>query len=277
MKGLYSCIIAISMYSKIPMPRVEWTEERKAWVMCCFPIVGLLEGAAVAFWFWLGIEVFHFTSLFTALAGTAIPLLVTGGIHMDGFVDTMDALHSYGSREKKLSILKDPHIGAFAVISLVIYMVLYIGVLYEYTSLLYSVQSHRELGRILYLLPAVIFTMERSLSGLSVVTFPMAKRDGLAAGFSEAAKKRVEPLVLLAWVVFWVLSSVWLGNYSLAAVLSVLSAELLVFLWYYHMSKKEFGGVTGDLAGCFLQICEAISFGALVVLFKLILIKGEMR
>lgn len=49
-------------------------------------------------------------------------LLITGGIHIDGYMDTMDAVHSYGNREKKLEILKDSHIGAFAVIMLVTYV-----------------------------------------------------------------------------------------------------------------------------------------------------------
>ena len=49
-------------------------------------------------------------------------LLITGGIHIDGYMDTMDAVHSYGDREKKLEILKDSHIGAFAVIMLVTYV-----------------------------------------------------------------------------------------------------------------------------------------------------------
>ena len=57
-----------------------------------------------------------------AFVGLAIILLVTGGIHMDGYMDTMDALHSYGNREKKLEILKDSHIGAFAVIMTVLYV-----------------------------------------------------------------------------------------------------------------------------------------------------------
>ena len=40
MNGLYSCIIAVSTYSKIPMPNVEWTEDRMRYVMCFFPLVG---------------------------------------------------------------------------------------------------------------------------------------------------------------------------------------------------------------------------------------------
>ncbi len=54
-----------------------------------------------------------------------IPVWITGGIHLDGYADTCDALSSYGDREKKLEILKDPHCGAFAVIRLCSYFLAY--------------------------------------------------------------------------------------------------------------------------------------------------------
>lgn len=59
--------------------------------------------------------------------GTLIPIAVTGGFHIDGFMDTMDAFHSYKPREEKLAILKDSHIGAFAVIMLASYGLLFMG------------------------------------------------------------------------------------------------------------------------------------------------------
>ena len=85
MNGLYSCIIAISMYSKIPMPNVEWTEERMRYVMCFFPLVGIVQGAALGLWLHLALDVLNLSVGAAALTGAAIPLLVTGGIHMDGF------------------------------------------------------------------------------------------------------------------------------------------------------------------------------------------------
>lgn len=100
MNGIYSCIIAVSMYSKIPMPTVEWTEERMRHVMCFFPFVGMVQGMVLGLWFYLGLDLFGLDPLTVALAAAAVPLLVTGGIHMDGFMDTMDAIHSYGGREK---------------------------------------------------------------------------------------------------------------------------------------------------------------------------------
>ena len=60
-----------------------------------------------------------------SLLGTAVPLLITGGIHMDGFLDVTDARSSFQSRERKLEILKDPHAGAFAIAGCGVYLLLY--------------------------------------------------------------------------------------------------------------------------------------------------------
>lgn len=112
MNGLYSCIIAISMYSKIPMPNVEWSEDRMRYVMCFFPLVGIVQGAALGLWLHFALDVLNLSVGAAALTGAAIPLLVTGGIHMDGFLDTMDAIHSYGDRSRKLEIFKRPPSGS---------------------------------------------------------------------------------------------------------------------------------------------------------------------
>lgn len=65
-----------------------------------FPFVGMVQGMVLGLWFYLGLDLFGLAPLTVALAAAAVPLLVTGGIHMDGFMDTMDAIHSYGGREK---------------------------------------------------------------------------------------------------------------------------------------------------------------------------------
>lgn len=270
MNGIYSFIIAISMYSKIPMPTVEWTGERMRYVMCFFPIVGLVQGVLFVLWFHIGLKVFGLSPISVALAGTCIPLLVTGGIHMDGFMDAMDALHSYGDRAKKLEILKDPHLGAFAVICFGIYLLLYLGAANEYAVLVSGETG--KFNPVLYGMPVVSFVMERAFSGLSVVCFPSAKKDGLAAGFAQAARKRIDRIVLVLWL------ALCLGAGGAAVVMGFKGAglatvatggaQLLVLWWYYKMAMKEFGGVTGDLAGCFLQLCELACLWILVIILK---------
>ena len=123
MRFFESLAIGVAMYSKIPMPRVEWNEKNMKYAMCFFPLVGVVTGILEVI---LGNALLVYTScgtLFFAGVMTLLPVLVNGGIHMDGFLDTMDALNSYGSREKKLEILKDSRTGAFAVIGFGLYLV----------------------------------------------------------------------------------------------------------------------------------------------------------
>lgn len=119
-------IIAFSMYSKIPMPQFAWKDEEMKYMLCFFPWVGAVIGGCVYLW-QIVCEKFAVGMVCYTLIGMAIPLMITGGFHVDGFMDTMDAFHSYQEKEQKLNILKDSHIGAFAVITLGIYGLVYAG------------------------------------------------------------------------------------------------------------------------------------------------------
>ena len=124
MNMLKSLIIALAMYSKLPVPNIDWDEKNMRYAMCFFPVVGVIIGALV---FGAGQLILRYTEcgkLFFAAVMTMIPVAVTGGIHLDGFADTIDAVSSYKDREKKLEILKDPHTGAFAVIGLCAYFLI---------------------------------------------------------------------------------------------------------------------------------------------------------
>ena len=110
-----SIAISFSLYSKIPMPIFEWKEDNYKHAIAFLPLVGIVIGIAscvlTLICSALGVPVFVATLLLTLT-----PIVITGGFHIDGFMDVQDALHSYQPREKKLEIMKDPHIGAFAVI-----------------------------------------------------------------------------------------------------------------------------------------------------------------
>ena len=119
-------LMAFSMYSRLPVPDFVWEEEDRKKAMCFFPLVGVLAGA-VFFLVYLFMEWSGAGPVFKGALLTAVPLLATGGIHMDGFLDTCDARASWGDREKKLQILKDTHAGAFAVTGGGLYLLLYCG------------------------------------------------------------------------------------------------------------------------------------------------------
>ena len=103
------------------------------YALCFFPWVGAVIGALWYLWKWF-CDRFAVGTLCYAAVGTAIPILITGGFHVDGFLDTCDALHSYQPRERKLEILKDSHIGAFAVIMLALYGLIFLGGFSEITE-----------------------------------------------------------------------------------------------------------------------------------------------
>ena len=250
-----SIAIAFSMYSKIPMVQFEWKEEDMRYSMCFFPLVGIVIGLLSWCW-WLFCQQFGIGKMCFAFVGIAIILLVTGGIHMDGYMDTMDALHSYGSREKKLEILKDPHAGAFAIAGCGVYLLLYTAAFSELR---------------LEAFPAIggIYVMTRALSGLSVLCFPKARKDGLAATFAKGTGNGAPAVkaVLAVWLLVGIAFVFLVSGTVTAVVLTVAAAA--VFLWYHHMAMHEFGGTTGDLAGYFLQTAELVMVAALAVCGRL--------
>lgn len=233
--------IAFSMYSKIPMPKSEWTKENMRYIMCFFPLIGVIIGGLTWLWGYFG-KVLVSSHVFYAAVLVLIPVAVSGGIHLDGLLDTSDALHSYQPRERKLEILKDSHAGAFAIITAVVYFLLYLGVYSEIT---------------LKSLPVVCigFVLSRALGGFSIAAFPMAKNTGLAAAFSDGAQKQCVKMVCAIYGILCVV--LMLAYDPLIGGCAVLGAAL-EYLYYYKMSMKEFGGITGDLAGFHMQMSELV-------------------
>jgi adenosylcobinamide-GDP ribazoletransferase len=235
---IQSFVIAFATYSKIPMPRVEWSKKSMKYSLCFFPCVGAVIGLCSVGADWL-LRAVGAGTLCRAVFLTVLPLLLTGGIHMDGFLDTIDAKSSYQPAEEKLKILKDPHTGAFAIIYGMVYLLLCLG--------LFS-----EINQTAILFVALGYVYSRAWSGLSVVTFRRAKKDGMAADSAEASPKKVKWILGLE-ILCCMAGYLWMN--PLYGGLCVL-AGIAVFLYYRYMSYAVFGGITGDLAGYFLQLCE---------------------
>ncbi len=246
--------IAFSMYSKIPMPKSQWTEENMGYALCFFPLVGVPIGACTLLWRHISQILGLRGSAASAIVLMLIPVVLTGGIHLDGLLDTADALGSYGEPKKRLEILKDSRAGAFAVIQAVVYFFSYYGV-YSYLDL----QAENRAWHII----ALSFVLSRALSGYGVVAFPGARETGLLASFSHNARKRTVKIVM---GVFVTAAALCMGMVSPVSMMVVYVLSFGVFIYYYQMSKKKFGGITGDLAGWFLQKCELVmAFGVMAV------------
>ena len=242
MTVLQTIAVAFAMFSAVPVPQFDWNEKNMRYSLCAFPLVGVLCGVL-----WCVCASLPLPAMVRAAGFCLIPVWVTGGIHLDGYADTCDALCSYGDTQKKLDILKDPHCGAFAVIRLCSYFV-------AYFALCCCVQFTPQVGAV-WLLALVL---ERALSGFAVAAFPLAKNTGLAHTFACAADRKVVRNVLAVLAVLLCGVLLALGGGALAAV------AILLFLWYHHVAVQQLGGITGDLAGWFLQKAELYMLAALV-------------
>ena len=242
-------LVAFAMYSAIPLPRRSWNEKNMRYAMCAFPLIGLVCGAL--WWGWGTLCAwFNAQHLLRGTGLCLIPVLVTGGIHLDGFADTCDALASHAPPEKKQEILKDPRCGAFAVIRLCSYFASHLALC---TALLPTEQALWCMG--------LAFVLERGLSGLAVTRFPLAKNTGLAHTFATAADRRMASRVLMLECAL-----AGAGMISVGGVTGLVMAAvgLLVFWSCRVTADKQFGGLSGDLAGWFLQRAELWMLGALV-------------
>lgn len=244
MKSLWNNFkVAFAMFSKIPMPEADWTKENMKYMFCFFPFIGTVIGGFTLLAVFLGNR-FSFDSGFMKAILLLIPVLVTGGIHVDGLLDTSDAMSSWQERTRRLEILKDSNAGAFAVITACVYFMAWYG---AYSQLWES--GNREA---LYILCAG-FMVSRCLSGIGVIIFPKAKPDGTVAEFSRNSADVASRNVLFVYLILLFALMVWVQPvYGVAAF----GGALLIFWYYHHTALKYFGGTTGDLSGCFLCLCE---------------------
>lgn len=243
-KFFKSFVVAFSLYSKIPMPKFKWASSDMDFHLCFFPLIGFVIALIEYVWNLLYLK-FGFNQIFYVLISILIPILITGGFHLDGFMDTMDAINSYQPKEKKLEILKDSHIGAFSVISIISYFLLAIA----FSFLINNFSA--------FICILFSFSVSRILSALSVVYFPKAKTDGMLFTESKNQNKFVKACLIfelnltLGFLIFINLEN-W--KFTVGFIISFIFS----FLYYFFMSKKKFGGITGDLAGFFVCISELL-------------------
>ncbi len=246
---LNSFISALAMYSRIPVPEIEWNEKNHRYSLCFFPFIGLIIGFFEYLWGTF-CEYYITGRFFYSVIAVAIPVMITGGIHLDGFCDVLDAKYSYAEKEKKLEIMKDSRVGAFAVIGIVIYFLVQSGFYSEISS------------ENSFLSMTALFVISRALSGIGAITLKCAKKNGTLQNFSEPADRKITVFVLIS---VYTLCILWLIYIDILCGIGILAVSVLCFLYYRHFSYKTFGGITGDLAGYFLQMCEIVMLGTVLI------------
>ena len=262
MTVLRSIVMAFSMFSTIRMPQIDWNERSMRFMLAAFPLVGVVIGLLC--WAWMAIgSVFAFDRMIMGLGLLVIPLLITGGIHIDGFADTVDALASHADQEKKRAILKDPHVGSFAVIGIGAYLIAY----YAFACQLdFSWGPGCTFSTMCVCLAPVL---SRTMSGIVSIAFPGSGSAGLLQTFRESASKRpaliVLAIVCAGLLVYAFICISWVLGLFLVGIIAVCSLYLFV------MSRRQFGGMSGDLSGFYLQVLELVFMVAFVLVERIVI------
>ena len=241
MNILRSVAMALSMFSRIPMPKVEWKSENMRCMLAALPVVGIAIGLALFGWArlcaWLDIA-----KLLFAAGVAAIPVLISGGVHMDGFCDTMDALSSRLSPERKKEILKDPHAGAFAIISFGIYILCY-----------FALATELGMDNDACIMLGVMHVMSRT-AGAILSSVTKSAHEGLLSAFTSSSS-RASAVMIAVW--FLLCSGLLIYINCIAGAMMIIAA-IITLISCRIMAIRQFGGMSGDIAGFTIQLSEIV-------------------
>ncbi|HIZ90447.1 MAG TPA: adenosylcobinamide-GDP ribazoletransferase [Candidatus Mucispirillum faecigallinarum] len=251
-----SFLICLSMYTTIPVPQISWDNKNMKYIFFMLPLIGIMLGL-IEYLIYIFAVYFNISSILYAALSTAALILFTGGIHLDGYADTMDAVFCHGDIEKRRQVLSDAHTGAFAVI----YTILYIILLFAGFENMFN----KNLPVFIFIL---IFMISRLFVLYLIAFIPSSQNKGLLYIFSSKENKKL--LLIYTFAVTFVLFFLTyiLINYKFVIILLLILVIISIILIKYF--KKVFGGISGDLAGFSICIYE-ISALLLFSIFRQIL------
>lgn len=234
-----------SMFCAIPFPGNFWEERARERMLLFLPLVGLEIGAVWAGVSWL-CRILALPKLVTGLVLALCPYVLTGGIHLDGFMDVTDAVRSWRDVARRREILKDSHVGSFAVVGLAM-------LLLSQFAFCTSVQEQAPVG-ILVLLPAV----SRCGSVLAVTGLPPMSTSQYAA--QEKPRWHLWLLAAMAAALVAV-GFLRFGKYGLALVGCLAGYALAL-----RRAYRSLEGMNGDVAGYALTLGELCGVAVLALL-----------
>ena len=254
--------IALQFLTRINLVRqTVWTEKDFGNSVKFFPAVGAVLGffyASIIF------SLIFFThekfSIFIGVTGFFLTIILTGGIHCDGLMDTADGLFSGREKEKILEIMKDSRAGSFGVVSLVLIAALQISALAELTKIstlwiCAAIFSAPIIGRL-----AMVFVIK---------FFPYARPQGIGKAFSIYATQKIFYFALVETILFLLPIIFFEVKIFFIAIISLTSA--IIFSWHFgKFSMEKIGGVTGDIYGAVEIISETLTLIIFLLLSDLL-------
>lgn len=234
-------VAAVIFYTSIPLPAIENLDFQR--VSCCAPMVGLMIGGILG-------------GLDGVIADVGVPVLtrsaiivamwvvITGGLHLDGAMDTSDGL-AVNNPEKRLEVMSDSATGAFGAMSGIIIILLK-------TVALTDIKVSP------WLVLMGVCGWGRWGQQLAIACYPYLKLHGKGAFHKQAVRSYLDTIPsLLLLLCFSV--AVWYFNpeYLILAVMMAGSGILIAFTtsaWFNY----KLGGHTGDTYGAVVEWSEAI-------------------
>jgi len=207
-----------------------------------FPAVGVLLGLLAAAAFWLGSLLAG--PLVGAVAALAMLAVLTGGLHLDGLADCADGLLIGGSRERRLEVMRDPRLGTFGVVALILLLLAEAAVLAHLGSpaALSALVAAGAVSRLAMLAVLVLLPYVRQ-EGLGPAAKGPGRRD-LALGALLAT-----PVLLLDW-----------PHALVAATGAAVGAAAVAAL-----ARSRIGGATGDVYGATCEMAQLLALLAFAV------------
>jgi adenosylcobinamide-GDP ribazoletransferase len=259
---LRACIAAFQFLTRLPIPvQIDYTDRVFQRSVIFYPLAGLVIGLLL-------LLAGEGLSLILPAMPAAILLLgfwviLTGGLHLDGLMDTADGILSHRPREQMLEIMKDSRVGAMGVIVCVLQLLLKFSLLYT----LLDVRQTDGSGGISFLL-AIVPIWSRWFMVAAIHGWPYARKDsGLGSLFRGVTRGYViisSIVALLTTTLFTALVHLGLTASTLThpslwiIVLSfAVGSAIAGWIMAAYMSRK-LGGLTGDTYGALNELLETV-------------------
>ena len=236
-------IFAWHFLTTIPLPLSrayhEPTAPELAASMAWYPVVGLLIGGGLI------VADFGFTAIVSPAVVNVLLIvllvLFTRGLHQDGLADTLDGLAGGRTATERLSIMRDPHIGAIGSTGL------FLSLMLRYAGLMTLPQELR--------LPALLCMPAVGRWGMvtSAWISPYARVEGgLAAPFLAHLSWRHVALSTM------VLMIALTAGFGVVGACLILLAGVLIIVLGWRACRGWFGGITGDTLGAVNEVIEIL-------------------
>lgn len=239
--------VALAFLTRLPVrPDRPWEGKDLAVSVAMFPLVGLLVGVLGALAY-AAATALGLPPLLAALLAIAALACATGALHEDGLADIADGLGG-ATRARRLEIMRDPRVGSFGVVALVLTLLARAGALA-------ALAGPAEVAAALVGAAA----LSRALLPPAMLALPQARADGLAARAGRPHPARVAAGAAIALLIALLLLPV--GVAAIASAAAALAGAMVALL-----ALRRVGGITGDVLGAIQQLAEiAFLFGVVAM------------